>query len=128
MLLSIDDSGTYMVWSVTPDSKDVRRLYSDALPISAMCSSPTTGVLYRSASETPRKSGETAALRRTGARAGPHERPSDAVPHHCDVSADGARLLSTRGSGHANIWRLDLRGLRRRRHRCHGIGVVIRCH
>ena len=33
------------------------------------------------------------------------------VSHHtCNVSADGERLLYTRGSGHANIWRLDLRG------------------
>ena len=45
-LLSIDDSGTYIVWSVSPDGKDVRRLYSDALPISAMCSSPMAGMLY----------------------------------------------------------------------------------
>ena len=61
-LLSIDDSGTYIVWSVTPDGKDVRRLYSDALPISAMCSSPTAGVLYCSGSEAPRRARETAAL------------------------------------------------------------------
>lgn len=30
--------------------------------------------------------------------------------HNCDVSADGERLLYTRTSGHANIWRLDLGG------------------
>ena len=45
-LLTIDDKGRYTVWSVTPEGTDVRRLYSDAAAISAMCSSPSAGVLY----------------------------------------------------------------------------------
>ena len=81
-LLSNDDSGTYIVWSVTPDGKEVRRLYSDASPISAMCSSPTAGVLYlfreRNAAQ------ELVRLPLSGEQDqrahGPHKRPSDAVP------------------------------------------------
>jgi Tol biopolymer transport system component len=111
-LLSIDDSGTYIVWAATPDGKDVRRLYSDALPISAMCSSPTAGVLYlfreRNAAQ------ELVRLPLSGEQdQGPRVLTSG-LPmlshHNCDVSADGTRLLYTRMSQHANIWRLDLRG------------------
>ena len=118
-LLSIDDSGTYIVWSVTPDGKEVRRLYSDALPISAMCSSPTAGVLYlfreRNAAQ------ELVRLPLSGEQDQGPRVLSSGLPmvshHHCDVSADGERLLYTRMSGHANIWRLDLRGARQRRRR-----------
>ena len=82
-LLSTDDSGAYIVWSVTPDGKDVRRLYSDASPIRAMCSSPTAGVLYlfreRNAAQ---RACENSAFRRTGPRAlSPCQRSSDVVPH-----------------------------------------------
>ena len=111
-LLSTDDSGAYIVWSVTPDGKEVRRLYSDASPISAMCSSPTAGVLYlfreRNAAQ---RACETAAFRRTGPSATVLASGLPMVSHYtCNVSADGERLLYTRRSGHANIWRLDLRG------------------
>ena len=109
-LLSIDDGGTYIVWSVAPDGTDVRRLYSDSQPIGAMCSSPATGVLY---------------LFRT--RSGAHELVDcpvggqDQGPtviagglqvslNRCSVSTDGERLLYTRKSGHRNLWRLDLQG------------------
>ena len=112
LLLSTDDSGTYIVWSVTPDGKDVRRLYSDVQPITAMCSSPAAGVLYLFRV----RSGTSELLRLP---------PSDAMEQSptvlasglpmvshgtCNVSTDGERLLYTRGSEHANIWRLDLRG------------------
>ena len=111
-LLSIDDSGTYIVWSVTPDGKDVRRLYSDASPISAMCSSPTAGVLYlfreRNAAQ------ELVRLPLSGEQDQEPTVLASGLPmlshHTCDVSADGERLLYTRMSEHANIWRLDLRG------------------
>ena len=111
-LLSIDDSGAYIVWSVTPDGKEVRRLYSDASPISAMCSSPTAGVLYlfreRNAAQ------ELVRLTLLGEQDQEPLVLASGLPmlpqHRCDVSADGERLLYTRTSGHANIWRLDLRG------------------
>ncbi len=111
--------GTYIVWSVTPEGKEVRRLYSDASPISAMCSSPTAGVLYlfrerNAAKELVRVplSGvqdQEPMVLTSGFRCCP--------TYRCDVSADGERLLYTRRSGHANIWRLDLRGAAQRRHR-----------
>ena len=111
-LLSTDDSGTYIVWSVTPDGKDVRRIYSDVQPIGAMCSSPTTGALYlfrerNGTSELLR----LAAFGRKGAEChGPRKRPSDGVPLHLQCLHRWSTLLYTRGSKHANIWRLDLRG------------------
>ena len=45
-VLTSDDKGSYIVWSVTPQGNDVQQLYSDAAAISAMCSSPSAGVLY----------------------------------------------------------------------------------
>ena len=97
-LLSTDDSGTYIVWSVTPDGKDVRRLYSDVLPISAMCSSPTAGVLYlfreRNAAH------ELVRLPLSGEQEQEPTVLASGLPmvshHNCDVSADGERLLYTR--------------------------------
>jgi serine/threonine protein kinase/WD40 repeat protein len=111
-ILSRDDSNTYIVWSVTPDGKEVRRLYSDAFPISAMCSSPTAGVLYlfreRNAAQ------ELLRLPLSGEHDPAPRVLTSGLPMlahtNCDVSADGERLLYTRRSGHANIWRLDLRG------------------
>ena len=112
LLLSIDDSGTYIVWSVTPDGKDVRRLYSDVQPIIAMCSSPTAGVLYLF-----RERSGTSELLRLPLSDAKEQSPTvlasglPMVSHDtCNVSTDGQRLLYTRGSEHANIWRLDLRG------------------
>ena len=82
-------------------------------PISAMCSSPTAGVLYLFRERKRR--------RRSFARL-PLSGEQDQEPTvlatvfrccpttRCDVSADGERLLYTRTSGHANIWRLNLRG------------------
>jgi serine/threonine protein kinase/Tol biopolymer transport system component len=111
-LLSSDDTGAYIVWSVTPDGKDVRRLYSDTSPISAICSSPTAAVLYlfreRNAAQ------EFVRIPLSGAQ---DQQPlvlASGLPMlshtRCDVSADGERLLYTRQSGHANIWRLVLHG------------------
>jgi len=110
-LLSIDESGTFIVWSVAPDGKDLRRLYSDADRVDAMCSSPAAGVLYlfrerNGAEEFLRLqlSGEPG-QDQTVLASGPQK-----VSHaDCSVSADGKRLLYTRASAHANIWRLDLR-------------------
>jgi Tol biopolymer transport system component/tRNA A-37 threonylcarbamoyl transferase component Bud32 len=111
-LLTNDDSGIYIVWSVTPDGKELRRLYSDASPISAMCSSPTAGVLYlfreRNAAQ------ELVRLPLSGEQDREPTVLTGGLPMmshtNCDVSADGERLLYTRVARHANIWRLDLRG------------------
>jgi serine/threonine protein kinase/Tol biopolymer transport system component len=111
-VLSTDDSGTYIVWSVTPDGKDIHQLHSDALPIRAICSSPTSGALYmfrernvaQELVKLPTSEEQEHELRvvTSGLPMAAH--------HNCDVSTDGERLLYTRVSRHANIWRLDLRG------------------
>jgi Tol biopolymer transport system component len=113
-LLTIDDKDSYTVWSVTPEGNDVRRLYSDAAAISAMCSSPWDGVLYLfrerqggkqlvklplAGVQEPSATVLTSGLQMVSFRDFPI----------CDVSADGERLLYVRESGHANLWRLDLR-------------------
>ena len=111
-LLSTDDSNAFIVWSVTPDGKDVRRIYSDVQPIGAMCTSPTTGALYLFRE----RNGTSELLRQPLSDAEEQSATVLAsglpmVSHHtCTVSTDGERLLYTRGSEHANIWRLDLRG------------------
>jgi Tol biopolymer transport system component len=110
-LLSRDDKGSFIVWSVTPQGNDVRRLYSDAQAISATCSSPSAGVLYLFRAR--RGAQELVRVSLTGAQA-----PAatvltgglQMVSHtDCSVSADGERLLYVRETGHANLWRLDLR-------------------
>jgi WD40 repeat protein len=112
LLLSTDDSGADIVWSVRPDGKDVRRLYSDVQPMMAMCSSPAAGVLYLFRE----RSGTSEFLRLPLSDAmeqGPTVLASGLplVSHDtCNVSTDGKRLLYARGSEHTNIWRLDLRG------------------
>ena len=114
-LLTIDDNDNYTVWSVTPEGNDVRRLYSDAAAISAMCSSPSAGVLYLfrerqggnqlvkvplAGVQEPAATVLTSGLQVVSLQDFPT----------CSVSADGARLLYVRETGHANLWRLDLRG------------------
>ena len=77
-----------------------------------MCSSPTAGVLYlfreRNAAQ------ELVRLPLSGEQDQEPLVLTSGLPMlshtRCDVSADGERLLYTRTSGHANIWRLDLRG------------------
>ena len=82
-LLSIDDSGTYIVWSVTPDGKDVRRLYSDraadwrdVFVAIGRCAVPVPGAKRHAGTC------EAAALRtqQDAEPDGPHKRPSDGVP------------------------------------------------
>jgi Tol biopolymer transport system component/tRNA A-37 threonylcarbamoyl transferase component Bud32 len=111
-VLSTDDQGTYIVWSVTPDGKDIRKLHSDALPIRAICSSPTSGALYLFRERNVAQ--ELVRLPTTSDREQEPKILTSGLPmaahHNCDVSADGERLLYTRMSRHANIWRLDLQG------------------
>ena len=111
-VLTSDDKGRYIVWSVTPEGNDVRRLYSDAAAISAMCSSPSAGVLYLFRDRQGGK--ELVKLPLAGV-----QEPAATVLTSglqmvtriwsCSVSADGERLLYVRETGHANLWRLDLR-------------------
>ena len=110
-VLTSDDKGRYIVWSVTPEGNDVRRLYSDAAAISAMCSSPSAGVLYLFRD---RQGGqELVKVPLAGVQAqtadGADKRLADGLSiSNCSVSADGERLLYVRETGHANLWRLDL--------------------
>ena len=110
-VLTGDDEGRSIVWSVTPEGKDVRQLYSDAAWISGMCSSPLAAVLYLFRDRQGAQ--ELVKLAITGAQAPtPTVLASglQEVSHlNCSVSADGERLLYVRGTGHANLWRLDLR-------------------
>jgi tRNA A-37 threonylcarbamoyl transferase component Bud32/WD40 repeat protein len=111
LALSLEDSGAYAVWSTTPEGKDVRRQYSDTLPLHAICSSPATGAIYllrerNDATEilrlTPSSSNElrgvvlTSVVDRVAARS-------------CRVSDRGDRMLYSRQVGYSNIWRFDLR-------------------
>ena len=113
LLLSMGDGDdNHIVWSVTPDGKDVRRLYSDVQPLIAMCSSPTAGMLYL----LRERSGTSDLLRLPLSDAQEHS-PTVLTsglpmvsPGGCSVSTDGERLLYIPRSEHANIWRLDLRG------------------
>jgi Tol biopolymer transport system component len=109
--LTSDDKGISIVWSVTPQGNDVQRLYSDAAAISAMCSSPSAGVLYlfrdRHGTQELVKlpitgvQPQTATVLTSGLQ--------KASNPNCRVSADGDRLLYVRETGHANLWRLDVR-------------------
>ena len=110
-VLTSDDKGSAIVWSVTPQGTDVQRLYSDAAAISAMCSSPSAGVLYlfrdrHGAQELVKLpitgvQAQTATVLTSGLQKASHP--------NCRVSADGERLLYVRETGHANLWRLDVR-------------------
>ena len=110
-VLSRDDKGAYSVASVTPEGTDLRRLYSDGTAIGAMCSSPLAGVLYLFRDRHGAQ--ELVKLAITGAQAQTATVLTSGlqqVSHlNCSVSADGERLLYVRGTGHANLWRLDLR-------------------
>lgn len=110
-VLTSDDKGSSIVWSVTPQGKDVQRLYSDAATISAMCSSPSAGVLYLLRDRHGAQ--ELVKLPITGVRAQTASvltSVSQKVSYpSCSVSADGERLLYVREIGHANLWRLDVR-------------------
>ena len=109
-VLTSDDKGRNIVWSVTPEGKDVRQLLSDAASIGGMCSSPSAGVLYLFRE---RKGGqELVKVPLTGV-----QEPAPAVLtsglqtvrlQACSVSTNGERLLYVRETGHANLWRLDL--------------------
>ena len=111
LVLSRDDKGAHSVASVTPEGTDLRRLYSDGTAIGAMCSSPLAGVLYlfrdrHGAQELVKLAiagaeAQTATVLTSGLQKVSHL--------SCSVSADGERLLYVRGTGHANLWRLDLR-------------------
>ena len=111
LVLSRDDKGAYSVASVTPEGTDLRRLYSDGTAIGAMCSSPLAGVLYLFRDRHGAQ--ELVKLAITGAEAQTATVLTSGlqkVSHlSCSVSADGERLLYVRGTGHANLWRLDLR-------------------
>jgi Tol biopolymer transport system component len=109
-VLTSDDKGRYIVWSVTPEGKDVRQLYSDAAWISAMCSSPSAGVLYLFRDRQGGK--ELVKVPLTGVKA-----PAPTVLtsglqmvtlQACSVSANGESLLYVRETAHSNLWRLDL--------------------
>ena len=110
-VLSRDDKGAYSVASVTPEGTDLRRLYSDGTAIGAMCSSPLAGVLYLFRDRHGAQ--ELVKLAITGAQAQTATVLTSGlqkVSHlSCSVSADGERLLYVRETGHANLWRLDLR-------------------
>jgi DNA-binding winged helix-turn-helix (wHTH) protein/Tol biopolymer transport system component len=114
-LLTVDDRGLHTVWSVTPEGRDIRRLYSDTEAIGAMCSSPIAGVLYLFRDRRGKQ--ELVRVPLTGAQdpevtvLGSGVLPSgySLVPvWDCSVSADGEQLLFVRQFAHANIWRLDL--------------------
>jgi Tol biopolymer transport system component len=113
-LLTIDDKDAYTVWSVTPEGNDVRRVYSDAAAISALCSSPSAGVLYLFRERQGGKQLVKVPL------AGAPEPAATVLTSGlqmvsfqdfpiCSISDDGQRLLYVRETGHANLWRLDLR-------------------
>jgi hypothetical protein len=112
-VLTEEDNGTYGVWSTTPESKDVRRLYSDALPLHAICSSPVTGAIYllrerNDATEilrlipSPSSSGELIGVVLMSLA-------ESAAGRYCSISDHGDRMLYSRAVTHSNIWRFDLR-------------------
>ena len=111
LALSRDDTGAFSVASVTPQATDPRRVYSDETEIGAMCSSPLAGVLYLFRARHGAQ--ELVKLAISGAQAQTATVLTSGlqrVSHlNCSVSADGERLLYVRETGHANLWRLDLR-------------------
>ena len=112
-VLTSDDKGRYIVWSVSPEGKDGRQLYSDAAWISGLCSSPSAGVLYLFRDRQGGK--ELVRVPLTGVQepaptvlTSGLQMAQMVVGQGCSVSADGQRLLYVRETGLANLWRLDL--------------------
>lgn len=105
LLMTAADGGASIAWSVTPEGKDLRPLYSDSSAALEMCSSPAADALY-----IIRDSSELVKLKISG------EQTRDPVvltpglqgSGPCSVSADGQRLLFLRRSEYSNLWRLDL--------------------
>ncbi len=114
-LLTWDDDGNYIVWTVTPEGHDQRRVHTDRQPIVAICSSPVADAIYLfrqrgDANELLRlpiqgKQGDGPRVLLTGLPVAPI--PGGAGPP-CNVSADGDRLLRIGGTSQSRLWRLDI--------------------
>jgi eukaryotic-like serine/threonine-protein kinase len=111
VILTATDENKRALWTVTPDGHNLRQLYADLLPIQAFCVSPAVDVVY--AVRERSGAGELIRIPLAGGSATTLQ-SGFPVPNlrdpwlQCSISADGRRLVYTRGSAYANLWGLDV--------------------
>ena len=109
-LLTVNENGKSIVWTVSPAGQDLRRLHGSDELLEGLCSSPDGRTVY-----TFRHRNDAAELIRLRTNIG-NDIQGDVVLGglpvaysstarlDCNVSRDGERLLYSRGSAQANLW------------------------
>jgi serine/threonine protein kinase/WD40 repeat protein len=114
VLLTIDESNRFAIWTGTPEGRDLNQVYSDAEPLQALCASPVGDVAYVLRERTG--VGELLRIplapgaRTTTLLSGLPVATGDDLPGRCTITTDGERLLYLRGSRQANLWRVGVAG------------------
>ena len=113
-LSTTDGGNVYIVWTVSPTGQDLRRLHVGKDPLAGLCSSPDGRALYMFRNRNDAT--ELVRIRTDSAGEAPPEVVLTAVPVvfsatarlDCSISRDGERMLYSRGSAEANLWKLDI--------------------
>jgi Tol biopolymer transport system component len=113
-LSTVDARSAFIVWTVSPTGQDLRRLHVSKDPLAGLCSSPDGRALYLF-----RNRNDATELVRIRTDSGSEAQPEvvlAAVPVvfsatarlDCSISRDGERMLYSRGSAEANLWKLEI--------------------
>jgi Tol biopolymer transport system component len=114
-VLERDDQNRYVIWTVTPDGKDARRVYTDAAQLVSARWSPVGDVIYTL--RVRNEAAELLALDVTNNHVGSPRVLLSGLPSAGQLTAEGSgltlaangrALLHVRGTESANLRRLDL--------------------
>ena len=103
--------GEWVVWSVSPNGQDLRRIHTEKGIVHSACSSSVDDALYFFTGQRLRRVSLTDVVpaRPEPLLSGlPAPAPGIAAPRPCNVTASGRQLLHMRPLSDVNLWRLDL--------------------